>query len=234
MALESLTRNANIRNIDPTTKRLVERCLSGDWCVNLRKSSFDKDALDSQDSLRQASPSHDILASTTQAGLQSRGVESTSSEKPNDSGILPPVKAKHTKPSHSAENIKSYATKLVSSRSGSDGVRRPSMESATSLGVVASTTTNPPKRREKPGSMDDSSLLQQAGKNLQLKHYPHAPPSPTSSAPPSTPSTSIQKTRRPPPAPPKRRQPPPAPLGQTRGGALITTIASSSLPTNKR
>ncbi|KAL7284811.1 hypothetical protein ACG7TL_002121 [Trametes sanguinea] len=37
--LESLIENENIRDVDPTTKRLVERCLSGDWCVQFRKST---------------------------------------------------------------------------------------------------------------------------------------------------------------------------------------------------
>lgn len=234
MALESLTQNGNIRDINPTTKRLVERCLSGEWCVHLRKSSFDKDALDSQGGFRHGSPSHDILASTTQAGLQSQAVMSAGSERPHDGAILPPVKSKQIKPSRSVENIKSQSVKPPPSRSGSDGVRRPSIESATSLGVVASTTTNVSRRREKSGSMDDSSLLQQAEKNLQLKHHPHVPPSPASSGPPLASSTVTQKVRRPPPAPPKRRKPPPAPLGQTHGGALITAIASSSLSTHSQ
>ncbi|EJD01900.1 uncharacterized protein FOMMEDRAFT_147075 [Fomitiporia mediterranea MF3/22] len=35
--LESLISHSSIRDINPTTKRLVERCLSGDWCVQLRR-----------------------------------------------------------------------------------------------------------------------------------------------------------------------------------------------------
>ncbi|KAK7449214.1 pre-rRNA processing [Stygiomarasmius scandens] len=42
-ALESLTRNSSIRDINPTTKRLVERCLSGEWCVQLKKEKAKKD-----------------------------------------------------------------------------------------------------------------------------------------------------------------------------------------------
>jgi hypothetical protein len=34
--LESLVGHERIRDISPTTKRLVERCLSGDWCIGLR------------------------------------------------------------------------------------------------------------------------------------------------------------------------------------------------------
>lgn len=221
MALESLTQNANIRDINPTTKRLVERCLSGEWCVHLRKSSFDKDALKSQGSSRQSSPSHDILASTTQAGLQSAPA---GSERPHDGFITSLARPRHIRTSRSIENMKSRPTKPPPSRD----VRRPSMESATSLGAVASTTTNVPRRSGRSGSMDDGSLLQQAEKNLQLKYHPHLPPSPAPSGPSPTTSTTTQKARRPPPAPPKRRKPPPVPL-QTHDGVLFTAIASSSL-----
>lgn len=234
MALESLTQNANIRDINPTTKRLVERCLGGEWCVHLRKTSFDKDALDSQGSFRQGSPSHDILASTMQGGLQSQPPTSTGIERPHD-GVIPSlVKQKHIRPSRSTENIKSRSTKPPPPRPGSDDARRPSMESATSLGVVASTTTNALRRRDKSGSMDEGSLLQQTEKSLQLKHHPHVPPSSASSGPLPTTSPTIQKARRPPPAPPKRRKPPPVPLGQTHGGALINAFASSSLSTHSQ
>ncbi|KAL6304737.1 hypothetical protein BKA93DRAFT_848625 [Sparassis latifolia] len=36
--LESLTAHESIRDVDPTTKRLVARCLSGEWCVQFRKA----------------------------------------------------------------------------------------------------------------------------------------------------------------------------------------------------
>jgi hypothetical protein len=36
--LEGLLSNSDIRDVDPTTKRLVERCLSGDWCVPVKAS----------------------------------------------------------------------------------------------------------------------------------------------------------------------------------------------------
>ncbi|KAF9011998.1 hypothetical protein BDQ17DRAFT_801679 [Cyathus striatus] len=38
-ALESLIGNTKMRDINHTTKRLVERCLGGEWCVQLRASS---------------------------------------------------------------------------------------------------------------------------------------------------------------------------------------------------
>lgn len=226
MALESLTQNANIRDVNPTTKRLVERCLTGEWCVQLRKSSFDKDALNFQSSFRQGSPSHDILASTSPTGLQFQTAISTSFERPHDNSAPLQAKSKQLKPSRSVENLKSHSTKPPPSRSV-DGVRRPSKESTTSFGVVASTTTNTTKSREKPESMDDGSLLQQAAK--PPKHYPHLSPPPTPSSLAPIISSVTKKARRPPPAPPKRRKAPPVPFGQTHGGPVITTIASSSL-----
>ncbi|KAF9045732.1 hypothetical protein BDZ89DRAFT_1007969 [Hymenopellis radicata] len=41
-SLESLVRNEVIRDINPTTRRLVERCLGGEWCVGLRKAEMQK------------------------------------------------------------------------------------------------------------------------------------------------------------------------------------------------
>lgn len=35
--LESLIGHSSLREVDATTKRLVERCLAGDWCVPLRR-----------------------------------------------------------------------------------------------------------------------------------------------------------------------------------------------------
>jgi hypothetical protein len=35
--LEGLVDNADIRDVSNTTKRLVERCFSGEWCLNLRR-----------------------------------------------------------------------------------------------------------------------------------------------------------------------------------------------------
>ena len=37
--LESLIENEKIRDIDATTKRLVQRCMAGEWCVQFRKGA---------------------------------------------------------------------------------------------------------------------------------------------------------------------------------------------------
>jgi hypothetical protein len=61
-ALESLTAHQEIREISSTTKRLVERCLSGEWCVQHRAlSSVGRVAAESE-LLRTASPGSDGVA----------------------------------------------------------------------------------------------------------------------------------------------------------------------------
>ncbi|KAJ3775590.1 hypothetical protein FB446DRAFT_724736 [Lentinula raphanica] len=42
--LESLIRTSNVRDVNPTTKRLVERCLGGEWCVGLVRQKQIKEA----------------------------------------------------------------------------------------------------------------------------------------------------------------------------------------------
>ncbi|KIK95658.1 hypothetical protein PAXRUDRAFT_826793 [Paxillus rubicundulus Ve08.2h10] len=229
MALESLTQNANIRDVNPTTKRLVERCLSGQWCVQLRKVPFDKDALNSRGAFRKGSPSHDIVASTTQDVTPSPPL-SANLERASGVALQVTTKLKQIKPSRSFENMKSpLSPRFPSPRSATDNFRRPSMDSANSYGGIASATASVSRRREKSGSVDNgSSPLQQAEKILLVKHHAHTPPSPGASSLPPTFSTGIEKSRRPPPAPPKRRKPPPVPVGKTHSGAIITAIASSS------
>ncbi|KAF9224851.1 hypothetical protein BS17DRAFT_779137 [Gyrodon lividus] len=229
MALESLTQNANIRDVNPTTKRLVERCLTGEWCVQLRKTSFDKDALNSQGTFRQGSPSHDIVASTTQDTSPSQPL-SANLDRASGSASLATPKLKQIKTSRSVQNMKSpLSPRFPLPRSATASFRRPSTDSVTSFGGIASATPSIPRRREKSISVDNGPFpSQQAEKFLHVKHHTHPPPSPGASSLPPTPSTATQKPRRPPPAPPKRRKPPPIPVGKTHGGAVITAIASSS------
>lgn len=62
--LESLVSHPGIRDIDPTTKRLVDRCLSGDWCVQLRKVESPTTASDGSFSPRRVdSPGMDSVTS---------------------------------------------------------------------------------------------------------------------------------------------------------------------------
>lgn len=61
-ALESLIANQEIRDVNPTTKRLVERCLSGEWCVQHRKPSSARRVFAESGMERTSSPSSDSVA----------------------------------------------------------------------------------------------------------------------------------------------------------------------------
>lgn len=224
LALESLIQNGNIRDINPTTKRLVERCLGGEWCVQLRRTSHEKEVLKRQGDFRYSSPSHDIIASTTQDTVTSRASTSPDVEHDSASKALSP-KPKAIKHCRSVESIHNPTSpRLPSPRSSKTTYIRSSMDSTTSLAAAATTV---PKRREKASSVDDvtsaATLLPE--KSVLAPQY-----RPTSSSSLNLPpATSVNhKIRRPAPAPPKRRKPPPVPVGTSNGGATITAIATSA------
>lgn len=97
--------NAGFRDVNPTTKRLVERCLSGDWCVQLRRPSL-CDAPGSPNSdivmsdlSRVASPGADSdVASTSKSAYIA-----SSPEEERASGLK---RNKSLKSSRSAENLR--------------------------------------------------------------------------------------------------------------------------------
>ncbi|KAJ8597718.1 hypothetical protein M405DRAFT_755489 [Rhizopogon salebrosus TDB-379] len=228
-ALESLIQNGNIRDINPTTKRLVERCLGGEWCVQLRKTSHDKEALKRQGDFRQCSPSHDIIASTTQDTVSSQAPTSPVMEYDSASKALG-LKQKVLKPSRSVESLHAPTSPRIPILRSADALRRPSTDSAASLGGVATATV--PRRRDKASSVDDVTVANRSENGVFAQQL-RLPPSPGSLSLPSTTSTN-HKVRRPAPAPPKRRKPPPVPVGTTNGGATITAIATSASTTSLR
>lgn len=223
LALESLIQNGNIRDINPTTKRLVERCLGGEWCVQLRRTSHDKEVLKRQGDFRHSSPSHDIIASTTQDTVSSRAPTSPDVEHDSASKALS-SKPKAMKHCRSVESIHNPTSPRLSPRSEKTSYIRSSPDSTTSLAIA---TTIPPRRREKASSVGDvtSPVALHPEKSVLAQQY-----RPTSSSSLNLPpATSVNhKVRRPAPAPPKRRKPPPVPVGTTNSGATITAIASSA------
>ncbi|KAG6333473.1 hypothetical protein ID866_5622 [Astraeus odoratus] len=216
ITLESLIRQSQFREVHPTTKRLVERCLSGDWCVQLRRSSFDKGAITAQATSRESSPSHDAVASTVRDTTPSQPPLSATLER--SSSISKP---KQMKASRSIDNF----TSTLSPRPGQEAFRRPSTESATSFGGLLSTAAA--RKSSKTGSLDHGSFSLNQHTALHSKlHTSSSSPGAVSIAS-NTVSTS-KKSRRPPPPPPKRRATPPTAINVTNGGAFITAIASSS------
>lgn len=224
LALESLIQNGNIRDINPTTKRLVERCLGGEWCVQLRRTSHDKEVLKRQGDFRYSSPSHEIIASTTQDTVSSRAVTLPDVEHDTASKALS-SKPKVLKHCRSVESIHNPTSpRLPSPRSVKTTYDRSSTDSATSL---AATTTTAPRRREKASSVDDvTSAVSLHPEKSVLAQQPRPPSSSSLNLPPAT--SVDHKVRRPAPAPPKRRKPPPVPVGTTNSGATITAIATSA------
>ena len=192
-----------IREISPTTKRLVERCLSGDWCVQLvelRKGTK-----------RSKSPSSD----------------GSSTLSPPANITLTPIgnfgSGKSLKQSKSVENLTSarFDSPKLPLRSPLDQVRRPSNASVPSLSAFSTASKNGPNTAHKKRSTTLSEDMPYPSQDRSL------PSSMSESVSGDSASLISKPHRRPPPAPPKRRKPPAIPIGRTNGGAVITSIRSS-------
>ncbi|KAI0649712.1 hypothetical protein C8Q79DRAFT_1006058 [Trametes meyenii] len=182
--LESLVENESIRDIDPTTKRLVTRCLSGDWCVQFRKTNpanaeQRKFSMWEDDVRRGQSPGLDAVSSAPaphSAGpITGSGGASAQLER------MGSLRGKHGKASRSAEHLPLPTTSStsrtnhaphhtrtdeqppykVSSRAvppPSPGLRHGSGDSASSLPRVATAAAHPHaaalKHRHRAGSFD--------------------------------------------------------------------------------
>jgi hypothetical protein len=236
-ALESLIQNASIRDINPTTKRLVERCLSGEWCVQLKTSKHER-RVGSPTSESAASAAHaleNLFASAEPSMTTAINLERSTSI----SG-----KSKALKTSKSMEFKKDKAHHQKPVRSPVERIRRPSNSNSGLLslngGATVSVPTSPLPRKCNSADVDGSFGV------TTIRHHPfQTHPMPQQSRPPiASPSISITSTasqehvsppaeqsrsRRPaPPAPTKRRQPPTIPSARTNGDASITTIRSSA------
>ncbi|KAF9463233.1 hypothetical protein BDZ94DRAFT_1259432 [Collybia nuda] len=235
-ALESLTGNSRIRDVNPTTKRLVERCLGGEWCVQLRKVQLPEPELD-----RRGTPTSD----TGPLSPSTLGVSSVAA-----SAQLQRSGSKTLKSSKSVEHLKGRSERQPwAPRSVLDSARRPSNASSASLSGVANAnipySANPPL----PPSRRKGAVASELGDtHLSNRHHPHPHvgrvgdfykyghqlipatnlDTTLSTLVDETPQVSAPQRRSAPPPPPKRRKPPAIPVGRTNGGATITTIRSSA------
>lgn len=161
--------NSQIRDIDPTTKRLVERCLSGEWCVQYRKSKdVEKQEIRCDvDGGRVASPGSDSITAAMQMASGPSATISVQVERAAS------VKKKGMKLSRSVENLKENSKPPRPPRSALDGLRRPNINntSASSLPGGATATTSQPKWREAPwsGGLETTSFSAQQAP----RHYHH-------------------------------------------------------------
>ena len=255
--LESLIENESIRDIDPTTKRLVQRCLSGDWCVQFRKKA---DAPG-----RVTSPALSVTSATSIP----QSIDALASSRHERSNS---IRGKNKAASRSAENLldmgMSRRTSDQKTPRGAHGhgffenLRQPSADSTTSLPriVTATTAGAPAKVRHRAGSMDTEattaafSTLTTRERNdsgsptsapaaqasMVIGVRPADPPSPRSPLdPPDSPvsvlSSSSSSTmnskphrRAAPPPPAKRRKPPAVPAGKAPASHTFSALGTSS------
>lgn len=136
--LESLIGRSNIRDINPTTKRLVERCLDGDWCVQLRARRDEENA-------SQASNNSDAWPRTPSS--ESHVSTAIQLERSNS-------KIKTPKSSRSVENLKVCYIDPRPSISSLSRLRQTSNSSSTSLFAMVDSkpALNVPGRRGTQGS----------------------------------------------------------------------------------
>ncbi|KAI0298327.1 hypothetical protein B0F90DRAFT_1632724 [Multifurca ochricompacta] len=133
-ALESLIAHQEIREVNPTTKRLVERCLSGEWCVQHRTLNTLSRVPGDPGLQRTGSPSSDRVAT------QSLTPKLPSAPAPPTPG--PSVlRRRSIKGSRSAENLRGSATISVKPASrGLEVLCKPANDSALNLAGVQQST----------------------------------------------------------------------------------------------
>ncbi|KAJ7465188.1 hypothetical protein FB451DRAFT_1488733 [Mycena latifolia] len=250
-ALESLTGHSGIRDISPTTRRLVERCLSGDWCVQLRKTHHPTDPT-SDDDTRRGSGSSEASARTN-TNLNAPSMSASAQLERSTSG-----KSRTLKSSKSVEFIKGYSAtqqqqRPPATRSALDTVRRPS--NASSINLVAAATAPMASSHSLPtptrAESADSGPVEARSRTGTARRIRVRPPRSShqgrsraalarrACTVSTTLPTSVQvqvhpptpQRRSAPPPPPKRRKPPAIPVtranGTGGGGTTITTIRSS-------
>ncbi|KAJ7230857.1 hypothetical protein B0H12DRAFT_1192857 [Mycena haematopus] len=251
--LESLTRNSGIREVSSTTRRLVDRCLSGDWCVQLRKTSNSTARSadpTSDDDTRRGSGSSEASA-RAHSKLATPSMSASAQLERSASG-----KTRTLKSSKSVEFLKGHSeTPQPASRSALETtMRRPSNASSINLVAAATAPSHTILSPTRKGSADSNPVDGSYADRHRTHHSNHvgglSPPTSyvvpativashsTSSLPPapSSPPASIQfhvqpaspqRRSAPPPPPPKRRKPPAIPVARTNGGATITTIRTT-------
>jgi hypothetical protein len=130
-ALESLVENPEIREVSSTTKRLVERCLSGEWCVQHRTPGNVARVSAEPGLQRTASPSSDFVAAQS---LTPKFLSTT---------VDPSLSRRRSlKGSRSAENLRGLATANTKPASRAlEAVCKPAKDSSLSLAVASQPNT---------------------------------------------------------------------------------------------
>jgi hypothetical protein len=220
-------KNSDIRDVNPTTKRLVERLLAGDWCVQLRRvqPTLDEGRGSPVSESSTISPSHPEFGGTASAQLAR-------------------TNSKTLKSSRSAENIKTRQRPPRPPGSPLGNVRRPSTSSIANASIPEPVPPLPaPKRKGTAGSVMVEGHFgdrhHQHSHIEPLQYHQLIPPimhSSTKIAPLTHPNSGSQphnevqlppQRRSAPPPPPKRRKPPAIPVVQSNSGTTFQTIRTS-------
>ncbi|KAJ7594397.1 hypothetical protein C8J56DRAFT_821029 [Mycena floridula] len=238
--LESLMGNSGIRDISPTTRRLVERCLTGEWCVQHRKAHPAKEPEDRSNG-RVSTPSSDGIDSSSTSASQTQsqlGITSVHASTHLD-------KHKTLKSSKSFEFINNMAPsqQTRSIRSPVENTSRSANASTMNLTSIKSALPSAhgisiPKRKDSAnsahveGAYADRGLYSAKSPISEIgypSHHHSKPSSPLSGSlsPTYDAQPIVHQQRRSAPPPPKRRKPPAIPVGQSNSGATISTIKSS-------
>ncbi|KAI0634529.1 hypothetical protein C8Q77DRAFT_1194633 [Trametes polyzona] len=239
--LESLIENESIRDIDPTTKRLVERCLSGDWCVQFRKSAASKPeqrkfSMWESDTPRGESPGLDAVSSAT--APHSAGPTSGSGGMKAQLERMGSLRGKNGKASRSAEHLPLATASSSSPPSSTSQHPRSTSQAPHSHSradeepyKVSSRALPPHAHAHRHGSGDSASSLPR--RSFALSTASSASSSSTSLSSSSTAAPSSPHRRAAPPPPVKKRRKPPAvPTGRGLGvgSSPLSALAASSQP----
>lgn len=130
-ALESLVANQDIREVSSTTKRLVDRCLSGEWCVQHRTPHNVARVSAEYGMLRTESPSNDRVAAQ-ELTPKLPGAPAPPNADPSLS------RRRSIKGSRSAENLRGLAAISPKPTSrGLEALRKPTNDSSLHLATAS-------------------------------------------------------------------------------------------------
>ncbi|PPQ77944.1 hypothetical protein CVT25_015419 [Psilocybe cyanescens] len=244
VTLESMIVNSRMREVSLTTKRLVERCLSGQWCKPLREM---RKASDNE--YRAGSPQSEGSTLMSPPGYMGNVPMAASQRHSDLSGSTKVMMS--MKYSKSVENLSGRLDQPKPPlRSPLEQVRRPSNASVHSLPgsmtsakvMAAAHSTKKRSTSTAPDASHHPSRHNSLDSDYQLHTYnsaqsPQSPSRQHLSVPPvplvplvmseDVPVIAQPRRRPPPPAPPKRRKPPAIPISHINNGVTITAIRSS-------
>jgi hypothetical protein len=213
-ALESLLSNSNIREVNPTTKRLVERCLSGEWCVQLRKAKGkDHSSIRSSESVdSQSSPSRSQLGITSVPASSHLHRSNSKTLRSSKSMEFKPALSPSQKPLRLPDNTLRPNNTSNLNLAGATPAARTTRNGRGPSTTIAVSRHEVPSEPNHPMTYNVPILVTEEPQSL-IHSSPSEPP-----------------RRRAAPAPPKRRKPPaiPVQVGRSNGGATISAIQSSS------